>query len=161
MLKIRLQRVGRKNEPVFRLVVTDSQAGPKAGKAVEILGSYDPRFNKSSIKSERVKHWMSVGAQVSGTVNNLLINEQIIEGKKVNVLPKKTPIKKETKATEDSTPEEVKSAEGELPEEVKPEDSPTESEVKEEEKAEENKKPEEEIKIEVGGEVKAETPEVK
>ena len=43
MLMIRLQRVGRKNEPVFRVVLTDSKNGPKSGKFLEVLGSYDSR----------------------------------------------------------------------------------------------------------------------
>lgn len=101
MLKIRLQRVGRKHEPVFRVVVTDSHSGPKAGKSVEILGLYDPRFNKSEIKGERVKYWMDNGAQVSPTVHNLLVGSKVIEGKKVNVLPKKSaPVKEEAPAEE-------------------------------------------------------------
>lgn len=101
MLKIRLQRVGRKHEPVFRVVVTDSHSGPKAGKSVEILGLYDPRFNKSDIKGERVKYWMNNGAQVSPTVHNLLVGSKVIEGKKVNVLPKKSaPVKEEAPAEE-------------------------------------------------------------
>ena len=106
MLKIRLQRVGRKHEPVFRVVVTDSHSGPKAGKSVEILGSYDPRFNKSEIKEERVKYWIDNGAQVSPTMHNLLVNSKVIEGKKVNVLPKKSaPVKEEAPVEEAPAPQ--------------------------------------------------------
>ncbi|MEK7589726.1 MAG: 30S ribosomal protein S16 [Patescibacteria group bacterium] len=85
MLKIRLQRVGRKNDPSFRVVCTDSKKGPKSGNNVEILGSYDPKQNNVAIKGDRVKHWVSQGAQVSDTVNNILIKEGIIKGKKVHV----------------------------------------------------------------------------
>jgi small subunit ribosomal protein S16 len=96
MLMIRLQRTGRKHEPTFRLVLTDSKNGPKSGKFLEILGSHDPRHkDKTIIKADRVKEWMSKGAQLSGTVHNLLIEKKIIDGKKINVLPKKTPIIKE------------------------------------------------------------------
>jgi small subunit ribosomal protein S16 len=96
MLSIRLQRVGRKNEPTFRIVLTDSKNGPKSGKSLEVLGSYDSRRgDKADIKVDRVKHWLSHGAQPSGTIHNLLVNKKLIEGKKVNVLPKKRPIKKE------------------------------------------------------------------
>ena len=96
MLMIRLQRTGRKHEPTFRLVLTDSKNGPKSGKFLEILGSHDPREkNTVSLKGDRIKEWMSKGAKLSGTVNNLLIEKKIIEGKKINVLPKKTPIVKE------------------------------------------------------------------
>ena len=93
MLKIRLQRVGRKAEPSFRLVLTDSKNSTKSGKYLEILGNYDARRGeKSEFKADRVKYWMSKGAQTSGTVHNLLIEKKIINGKKVNVLPKKKPI---------------------------------------------------------------------
>lgn len=95
MLKIRLQRVGRKNDASFRVVVTESTRGPKAGNALEVLGFYDPKRNIAEIKKERVEHWMSVGAQASDTMHNLLVTKKIIDGKKVNVLPKKSPIKKE------------------------------------------------------------------
>jgi len=105
MLKIRLQRTGRKNDPSFRVVVTESQNSTKSGKFLEVLGSHNPRAHNPTIKGERVLHWMSKGAQVSPTVHNLLISAGIIEGKKINVLPKKTPIVKE------QTEEEKKSAE--------------------------------------------------
>ena len=101
MLKIRLQRVGRKHDPSFRLVLTDSKNGPQSGKFLEVLGSYNARFGKPEIKGERVTHWMSKGAQVSDTVHNLLISEKVIEGKKINVLPRKSPPKKEE---EEATP---------------------------------------------------------
>ncbi len=93
MLIIRLQRVGKRNEPTFRVVLTDSKNGPKSGKFLEVLGSYDPRDkNITKIDSERVKEWISKGAQVSDTVHNILINQGTIEGKKINVLPKKSPV---------------------------------------------------------------------
>jgi len=91
MLKIRLQRTGRKHETTFRVVVTDSKNSTKSGKSLEVLGSYDPRRDDDSVlKADRIKHWISVGAGLSGTINNLLISKKIIIGKKVNVLPKKT-----------------------------------------------------------------------
>lgn len=96
MLKIRLQRVGRKNDPSFRVIVTEhTTAAKKPGSFQEVLGNYDPRKDSVTLKAERISYWMSRGAQVSGTVHNLLINEKIIEGKKVNVLPKKTVAAKE------------------------------------------------------------------
>ena len=49
MLKVRLQRVGRRNDPSFRVVVTDSQNAAKSGKFLEIVGSYDPRKNSKQI----------------------------------------------------------------------------------------------------------------
>ena|SRR3989344_9180514 len=99
MLKIRLQRVGRKNDPSFRVIVTEhTTAAKKPGSFQEVLGSYDPRKNTHEIKADRVKYWIEHGAQVSGTVHNLLITTGIITGKKINVLPKKTvPAKEEVK----------------------------------------------------------------
>lgn len=95
MLKVRLQRVGRRNDPSFRVVVTESTRGPKSGKYIEMLGSYNPRQKTVALKGDRIKYWLSVGAQVTGTMHNLLIKEKITTGKKINVLPKKSPIKKE------------------------------------------------------------------
>ena len=90
---VRLQRVGRKHEPVFRLVLTDSKNGPKSGKFQEILGHFDARnAEKAEFKVERVKYWISMGAQLSDTVHNLLVERKVIEGKKINNLPKKRPV---------------------------------------------------------------------
>ena len=100
MLKIRLQRVGRKHEPKFRLVLTDSKNSAKSGKFLEILGNYDSRHGEDSVfKEDKIKYWMSQGVQVSDTVHNLLINKKIIEGKKINKLPMKNPIIKEAKVS--------------------------------------------------------------
>ncbi|NCS98579.1 30S ribosomal protein S16 [Candidatus Parcubacteria bacterium] len=154
MLIIRLQRVGKKNEPTFRIVLTDSKNGPKSGKFLEILGSYDARDkNESKVKADRVKELIAEGAQLSDTVRNFLITKGVIEGKKVNVLPKKTPVideeklkaEEEAKAaaeaeskTEESTPSEegeeskVEESAPEVPaEEAKPEEAPTEDPVEE------------------------------
>ena len=108
MLKIRLQRTGRKHEPTFRVVLTDSKNGPKSGKFLEILGSYDARRNADTqLKKERIQHWIAQGAQVSDTVHNLLITHEVIAGKKINVLPLKTPIRKEVPAEETPIVEEA------------------------------------------------------
>lgn len=95
MLAIRLQRVGRKNDPSFRVIVADSKLKPKTGNVLEVLGSYNARMGKPIINVERAKHWMSVGAKASGTVHNLLVDLKAVTGKKINVLGKKTPIAKE------------------------------------------------------------------
>lgn len=97
MLKIRLQRTGRKNDPHFRLVVTESTLKPKTSQFTEIVGTYNVKAGIFEAKADRVKHWMSVGAQVSPTVHNLLISKGVIEGKKINVLPKRTVQKKDEK----------------------------------------------------------------
>ena len=72
MLMIRLQRVGRRNDPSFRVVVVDSRRKTKSGNFVEIVGSYDVKKGNAAIKRERVEHWISKGATPSLTVRNLL-----------------------------------------------------------------------------------------
>ena len=98
MLKIRLQRTGRINEPSYRVVVTEHTNGPKSGRAVEKVGTYNPRTKERKLDAERITYWISKGAQASGTMHNMLISAGIISGKKVNVLPKKTVPKKEEAA---------------------------------------------------------------
>ena len=97
MLMIRLQRVGRVHEPTFRVVLVDSKRSTKSGQALEVLGNHDTRKakNNSNVDGDRIKYWISKGAQLSDTMRNLLISKKIITGKKVNALPKKRPIKKE------------------------------------------------------------------
>ncbi len=98
MLTIRLQRTGRKHEPTFRVVLTDSKNGPKSGKYLKNLGWYDTRLKNDAAKQldvEAIKKWMSEGAQLSLTLRNFLISQKVIEGKKMNALPKKTVQKKE------------------------------------------------------------------
>lgn len=101
MLKIRLQRFGRKNNPAFRVVLTDSKNAAKSGRFIEILGNYDLKANNFSVNKEQVLKRISEGAQVSDTVHNFLVTQGIIEGQKKNVLPKKskTTKKKESKAS--------------------------------------------------------------
>ncbi len=95
MLKIRLQRTGRKNDPHFRLIVTESTLKPKTSQFAEIVGTYNVKAGIFEAKADRVKHWISVGAQVTPTAHNLLVTKGVITGKKINALPKKTPQKKE------------------------------------------------------------------
>ena len=104
MLKIRLQRIGRKNDPAFRVVLTDSKNSTKSGRFLEILGTYNPRAKEDgmerNLNTDRIKYWMSLGAQCSDTMHNFLVHDKVIEGEKVNVLPKKKPTvkRKELKA---------------------------------------------------------------
>lgn len=98
MLIIRFQRVGRRNDPSFRLIVTDSRRAAKTGSFLEILGSYNPKTKAVTLKKDRVLEWKKNGAQVSDTAHNFLISQKVIEGKKINVLPKKTVPKKEGQA---------------------------------------------------------------
>lgn len=96
MLTIRLQRTGRKHEPTFRVVLTDSKNGPKSGKYLKNLGWYDTRLKNTTeqLDVEQIKHWIKMGAKTSVTMHNFLVSKKVIDGKKVNALPKKSPIKK-------------------------------------------------------------------
>lgn len=90
MLTMRLQRIGRRNEPHFRVVVTDSKNAPKSGKFVEVIGSYNPKLGTVSFDADKTKTWLSKGVQPSDTVYNFLVTQKIVEGTKKNVLPKKS-----------------------------------------------------------------------
>jgi small subunit ribosomal protein S16 len=82
--------------------LTDSKNGPKSGKFLEVLGSYDARIKNDikQLKIDRIKELMTTGAKLSDTLHNFLVNEKVIAGKKVNKLPKKTATKKEVVAEE-------------------------------------------------------------
>jgi len=82
MLKIRLQRIGKRGQAYFKIIVNEHTSKAQ-GSYLELLGSYDPHAKNLIIKKDRVQYWRSVGAQFSPTVNNLLINKKVIEGKKV------------------------------------------------------------------------------
>ena len=90
MLAIRLLRTGRKNDAQFRVVLTDSKNSTKSGKFLEILGSYVPKADLVTFKTDRVLYWISQGAQPSHTVHNFLVHQKVIEGTKRNVLSKKS-----------------------------------------------------------------------
>ena len=113
---IRFQRIGRTNDPAFRIVVLEKERAAKTGSIVEQLGTYNPKSKACAIDGEQVKAWIGKGAQPTDTVRNLLISKGILEGKKVNVLPKKTVEKAEESApaaapaapaAAEPTPEEV------------------------------------------------------
>jgi len=82
MLTIRLQRVGRKNQPVFRIVLAEKHRAAQK-KAVETLGVYNPRNKEFTAKEERIKHWLGKHIQLSPTVHNLFVTKKLIDAKKV------------------------------------------------------------------------------
>lgn len=73
MLVIRLARTGKKGERKFRVIVKE-QRDRRDGNAVEYLGWYEKRANgdKKAFNTERIKYWLSVGAQTSPTMKKLL-----------------------------------------------------------------------------------------
>ena len=72
-VRIRLARVGTRNRPFYRIVVSDGRS-PRDGRFIELVGTYDPRTDppKITLKQERVKHWIGVGATPSRTVSQLM-----------------------------------------------------------------------------------------
>jgi len=85
MLMIRFQRVGRKNDPAFRIMVTEKRSKPKSGGR-ETLGSYHPKTKHTILKNERILYWLGKGAKVSPTVHNLLVSKGVVQGKKISVV---------------------------------------------------------------------------
>jgi len=97
MLKIRLQRIGKKNQPSFRLVLVEHTFRPQ-GKYIEDLGSYNPKSKQKQFNKERILHWISKGAQISPTVHNFLVDEKIIDKPKVKAWRAKRSVAKSAEA---------------------------------------------------------------
>jgi small subunit ribosomal protein S16 len=70
---IRLRRDGAKNSPYYRIVVADKHS-PRDGKFLELIGTYDPKkkTDNSTVKLDRVEHWIKMGALPSDTVKSLI-----------------------------------------------------------------------------------------
>ena len=99
-LSIRLTRGGAKKRPFYRIVVADSRS-PRDGRFIEKLGHYDPMAEKGDVKRlvmdiERIKHWLSVGAQPSDRVARFFGAADIIPMPKYNETPKKSAPKAKT-----------------------------------------------------------------
>jgi small subunit ribosomal protein S16 len=75
MVKIRLQREGKKKAPFYHIVVADSKS-PRDGKIIEKIGSYDPMTEPSTIvlDSEKVEQWIKNGAKPTDTVKKIIEN---------------------------------------------------------------------------------------
>lgn len=125
---IRFMRIGRKNQPSFKIVVTEKTKSSTGGRFVEDVGFYNPVTKEKILKPERLKYWISQGAQPTPTISNLLISEKVTEGDKTpkHKLPRRqpaeeagkqpaaaapaqaapaTPVQAETPAPADPTPE--------------------------------------------------------
>jgi small subunit ribosomal protein S16 len=90
MLAIRLSRTGKKNQPSYRLIVSEKTKDPW-GDYLEILGVYNPRVSAeiANLKKERLEYWLGKGAKLSATVNNLLVNQEVIKAPKMKVVKMK------------------------------------------------------------------------
>ena len=80
MLKIRLRRTGARKKPNYRIVVAESTA-PRDGKYIEIIGTYDPLTDPSTVNldGDRARHWLSVGAKPTERVVKLMAREGLVE----------------------------------------------------------------------------------
>lgn len=141
MLRIRLTRVGKRNNAHFRVVVAE-HSRPVKGKFLELLGTYSPTKKDITVNEERIQHWISQGAAPSNTVARLLkskgmkgmekfivhINFKVKEKEAVEEAPVATPAP--AAAAEAPKQEEAPAVEATAPAEVA-------EEVKEEAPAEE------------------------
>jgi small subunit ribosomal protein S16 len=138
MLKIRLQKIGKKNDPSYRIALVEHTTSPH-GKFIELLGSYSPKLKEKKINKERVEYWLTKGAQASPTVHNLLVDEKIINKEKVKAWkPKKRKGEEKPVAPIAQTAEEAIKTEP-VTEAPKSEESKIEEAPKEEPKTEEVK----------------------
>lgn len=81
-VKIKLQRRGRTKKPTYRIVVQDSRTA-RDGKIIDIIGQYNPLSEPTffEVSEEKVKQWIRNGAQPTESVERLLINKGVIQGK--------------------------------------------------------------------------------
>ena len=124
MLTIKLAKVGKTNKKVFRLIIAEKGRDPY-GDVLEILGSYNQYAKQLQAKKERVQHWLDRGAQMTPSVNNLLIAQGIIEGSKVKA-SKKGETSEKRKSQVATKADKKKAAEAKPVEEVK-EEAPVEA----------------------------------
>lgn len=126
MVKLRLLRIGRHKEPVYRIVAVDSRAKAN-GAYIELLGQYDPLNNSYNLKTEAIMKWLDQGAQPTETVRALLKKQKIWsefmlakqhkEHKDQKEAKKEKPVKKEAKPKTEAKAEPKKEVAKEQPKE--------------------------------------------
>ena len=147
MLKIRLSMGGVRKRPVYKIVIADSRY-PRDGKFIEKIGSYNPLLPKDKkerikVEAERVKYWMSKGAQPTLRVSRILGEAQIMPMPKPGNNPNKAIPKKERKKAGEESKEEPKAeAKKEEPKKEEPKAETKKEEPKKEEPKAETKKEE-------------------
>ncbi|KKQ57272.1 MAG: 30S ribosomal protein S16 [Parcubacteria group bacterium GW2011_GWA2_38_13] len=107
MLMIRFSRIGRKNYPSYRIIVSE-KARDTFGTYLELLGNYNPRSKVCNVEKERVLHWISKGAQLSPSVHNLMVIQNIVSGPKIKIKHKKK--QKEGEASKEAPKQEAPKA---------------------------------------------------
>lgn len=81
MLAIKFRRIGKKDQPSYRVVVTEKRS-KVSGRFVEDLGWYDPKSKKFDINKERAEYRLKTGCQPTDTVYNFLVKTGVIQGSK-------------------------------------------------------------------------------
>lgn len=109
---------------MYRLIVSEKSKDPY-GRALEILGSYNPFTKELNVKGDRINYWLDNGSGISPTANNLLVENKII--KRDKVVASKKGKKKEDESKTEEAPKEEKT------DDAKTEEAPKEDVKKEEE----------------------------
>lgn len=98
MVKIRLTRLGRKNSPFYRIVISNAKE-KRESNFIEYVGNFSPLSKEINFEDERVKYWLSVGAQPTDTVRNLLVKKGLLEPKPRKTFSKQPGKKKRDRAS--------------------------------------------------------------
>lgn len=103
--------MGKKTQPSYRLIISENAKATNSS-VLEFLGHYHPasKDKKVELKKERIQFWISKGAQASETVNNILVKNGVIEGKKVKAFYIPTKVKKAKEANKAKAEAEAKKA---------------------------------------------------
>ena len=139
-VRIRLSRGGSKKRPFYKVVAADSRA-PRDGRFIERLGSYNPMLpqdnaSRFTVNEERVKYWLSQGAQPTERLEKLLSNLGLVKAPVIPAQPKKSAMKakalerikeKEEKAKAAAEAAEAAKAVAEAPAEAPAEEAPAEA----------------------------------
>ncbi len=104
-VKIRLTRTGRKLDPSYRIVVTDSRS-PRDGRFIEQVGFFDPNMEENGVRlnEERIMYWLSQGAKPSDTIRSILSKKGIWKAFTDTKAKKKPKAEKKVKKTAQSKP---------------------------------------------------------
>lgn len=145
MLMLRLQRIGRRNEPHYKIVVIEKTKGPKSQKYIDVVGTYNPKAGTVTIDEAKAASWLEKGVQPSDTVYNMLVTKGLVEGRKKNVLPKKSPVIDHEKIAKEKEEAEAKAAKAAEEKAAAEEAAKAETEAPSEEVAEEITKTEETV----------------
>jgi small subunit ribosomal protein S16 len=105
MLRMRLQRRGKRNYATYRVVVAE-QTAPVKGRFIDDVGSYNPHTNDFLVDKEKVEKWIGNGVKPSDTVHNLLVTHKLIKADKVTSW--KVPTKKQAEKAAETKEEEKK-----------------------------------------------------